>query len=52
VKFLKQVKNKISKISKKGIEETMISVLNVEKNDKVRRKVISALGEYLFYAAT
>ena len=30
----------------------MISVLNVEKNDKVRRKVISALGEYLFYAAT
>lgn len=30
----------------------MIDVLKTEKNDKVRRRCISALGEYLFYGAT
>ena len=30
----------------------IIKVLKLEKNDKVRRKAIAALGEYLFYGAT
>lgn len=30
----------------------LVDVLMKDKNDKVRRKAVAALGEYLFYAAT
>jgi serine/threonine-protein kinase ULK4 len=29
-----------------------VEVLLKDKNDKVRRKAVAALGEYMFYAAT
>ncbi len=35
-----------------GIGRVLIDLIKVEKNDRVRRKGLAALGEYLFYAAT
>lgn len=35
-----------------GICGVLIDLIKVEKNDRVRRKGLAALGEYLFYAAT
>ena len=35
-----------------GICSVLVDLIKVEKNDRVRRKGLAALGEYLFYAAT
>ena len=39
-------------IYKTKISEALIEVLLKDKNEKLRRKAVAALGEYLFYAAT
>ena len=31
---------------------SLVTILTTDRNDKVKRKAIAALGEYLFYAAT
>ena len=41
-----------NELSQLGIHTVMIDVPKTENNDKVRRRCISALGEYLFYGAT
>ncbi|KRX08559.1 Protein kinase-like domain [Pseudocohnilembus persalinus] len=43
------IENEVSQV---GIGQTMIEVLKNEKNEKLKRRAIAALGEYLFYAAT
>ncbi len=40
-----------NELSSLGIPATLIELLK-DKNEKVKRKVIAALGEYLFYGAT
>ncbi|EGR32487.1 hypothetical protein IMG5_081210 [Ichthyophthirius multifiliis] len=41
-----------NELSQQGIPQILIDVLKNEKNEKVKRKCIAALGEYLFYGAT
>ncbi len=41
-----------NELSSLGIPNVMIEVMRAEKNEKVRRRCIAAMGEYLFYGAT
>ncbi len=40
-----------NELSQLGIPNTLIDC-SKDKNEKVRRKAVAALGEYLFYGAT
>lgn len=39
-------------LSKLGIDSILCEVVKLENNEKVKRRAMAALGEYLFYAAT
>lgn len=41
-----------TELSSLGIPGLMIELLKNEKTEKVKRKAIATLGEYLFYGAT
>ncbi len=41
-----------NEVAESEVCSQMVEVLRVEKNEKVRRKAVAALGEYMFYAAT
>ena len=40
-----------NEVAESGISELLAEVAQ-DKNDKVRRKAVASLGEYMFYAAT
>jgi len=35
-----------------NLPSVLTDIIKIEKNEKVKRKAMGALGEYLFYAAT
>jgi serine/threonine-protein kinase ULK4 len=39
-------------VAESEICSQLVDVLMRDKNDKVRRKAVAALGEFMFYAAT
>jgi serine/threonine-protein kinase ULK4 len=41
-----------NELSQLGIPAVLIELIKNEKNEKVKRRAIAALGEYLFYGAT
>ena len=41
-----------NELSQLGIPNLMIDLLKSEKSEKLKRKAIATLGEYLFYGAT
>ena len=41
-----------NELSALGIPNVLIEVMRTEKSEKVKRRCIAALGEYLFYGAT
>ena len=40
-----------NELAESGLCNQLIEVM-IDKNEKVRKKAIAALGEYMFYAAT
>jgi len=39
-------------VAESEVSSQLVEVLMRDKNEKVRRKAVAALGEYMFYAAT
>jgi serine/threonine-protein kinase ULK4 len=39
-------------VAESEVSSQLVDVLMRDKNEKVRRKAVAALGEYMFYAAT
>lgn len=35
-----------------NLPSVLVDIMRIDKNEKVKRKAMGALGEYLFYAAT